>query len=243
MKETEAAVVKCINSYKEYLELPEVEREKGTSFTTASSERVRRETEETERLFEALAMALAIEQTMVRHPTVLEFEETQAAFSGFASHGGDLNMVSQRDSGQETKPRCLPDTDFTSVTKLRSPYSLTAGEGSSYIPLYDEFKTPSLPLLNFKAAYMRHAVCLDGVEVPLPETRTRLMLVSGQNGSDRAVVEEITIRRSRSAYNAVLGTSIDLETRAREYLSARNAAEGSRSRAAGNDTSERRASF
>ena len=151
-------------------------------------------------------------------------------------------MASQRDSGQKTKPRCLPDTDFTSVTKLRSPYSLT-GEGSNYIPLYDEFKTPSLPLLNFKAAYMRHAVCLDGVEVPLPDTRTRLMLVSGQNGSDRAVVEEITIRRSRSAYNAVLGTSIDLEINAREYLSARNAAEGSRASVAGSDTSERHASF
>jgi hypothetical protein len=34
LKETEAAVVKCINSYKEYLELPEGRTEKGTSFTT-----------------------------------------------------------------------------------------------------------------------------------------------------------------------------------------------------------------
>ncbi len=69
------------------------------------------------------------------------------------------------------------------------------------------------------------------------------MLVSGQNGSDRAVVEEITIRRTRITYNTVSDTNIVRETRSLEYLSVRNAVEGSRARAADSDTSERRVSF
>jgi hypothetical protein len=116
--------------------------------------------------------------------------------------------------------RCLPlpsPAVTVRVAKMRSFYSL---ETSTESPIeYDYFQAPAAEERGMRAAFNHEACVMEGIDEVRCRNRasTRILLSSDVNSScGKAIKQVIAVDRPRAAYNAVLGSWINLQIAVRK---------------------------
>ena len=116
--------------------------------------------------------------------------------------------------------RCfsLPSPAVTvRVAKMRSSYSQ---ETSTESPIeYDYFQAPAAEERGMRAAFNHEAYVMEGIDKFRGRNRasTRILLSSDVNSScGKAIEQVIAVDRPRAAYNAVLGSRINLQIAVRK---------------------------